>query len=876
MKKTILTLGLLTGLQVTTQAQSPYWMLNGNPTTGADAVNTGNNFLGTDGSNNTFMKFGVQGEQDIMIDNDNTKLYPTDLLGRRHGGHWVGIGRSFTPTNGPGSGVFVPRAHLHIDGGNNTPNFAFGNGFRPWFNTGTLYTENSDGMYVGLKNVGPDFSYAVINWSDNNIPNPGSTDFLSFNFTGGPNGLAPTVDGMEVARMTPNPEMGTLGVGNFQFINVAAEPVRRVEILDASPVTGSNENAPQLRLTYKYSAIRTQGIFSEFQTTSNGDLFFNTRVGSGTNDARSFGFHTFSPLNTVEISAQNVSPYSPSAAPGSSGLRFTSLTSANTTIPNGTNGVNNKKVLTVDGHGDVVLTDALSGGGGGGGADNGLSLSGPTAGRGHLGQDVGATGDPARLLNNREIPFYTNNIYFTGQDNWSQSSIYVGYPGNSTDRAKINVINTAINQNNNTAGVLGINRSFYNNPPTPGIYAAGVEGISDLLHTQVRMNNIGGKFLAEQWYPIGVKGSATNNNSTAASMGVMGEAYSPLGSNIGGFFRAIAGTITNVGIRAAATGGVSGTTGIEATAYGTGSSPAYAGMFMAGGGNNNFGVYAAISGFSGAGIDWAGYFNGDVYTSSSTYYTSDKNLKKDIQEIKNPLDKLMKLKPAYYSYDTEKGAQYGLHLQQGYSYGFMAQDVQSVFPELVKENVTVPVLDSNGVATMPVLNFKSVNYVGMIGILTGAIQELATKQREVTAQQLTIDSLKAVVAKQESVNRSVQEQLNNLATQISQSNVTGSKNSNSLSTEDISLSDQDKIVLDQNTPNPFAEQTTITYNLPQNITKAQIVFYNGTGQVIKTVDLRSRGKGKINVFASDLSSGLYHYALIVDDKTIDSKKMVKE
>ncbi|MBI3518602.1 MAG: T9SS type A sorting domain-containing protein [Bacteroidetes bacterium] len=93
---------------------------------------------------------------------------------------------------------------------------------------------------------------------------------------------------------------------------------------------------------------------------------------------------------------------------------------------------------------------------------------------------------------------------------------------------------------------------------------------------------------------------------------------------------------------------------------------------------------------------------------------------------------------------------------------------------------------------------------------------------------------------------------------------------------DVELSDKDAIVLNQNVPNPFAEQTTITYNVPATVEKAQIIFYNSEGQIIQTVDIKTRGKGKVNVFAADLSSGLYHYTLVADGKVVDSKKMVRE
>ena len=154
--------------------------------------------------------------------------------------------------------------------------------------------------------------------------------------------------------------------------------------------------------------------------------------------------------------------------------------------------------------------------------------------------------------------------------------------------------------------------------------------------------------------------------------------------------------------------------------------------------------------------------------------------------------------------------------------------------------------------------------------------------RSIQEQQLTIDSLKTVQLKQDSINQAVQQQLAALLSQLnaccSNSAIRSTNNASqtALNQLDVELSDKNAVVLNQNVPNPFAEQTTITYNVPASIVKAQLLFYNGAGQIIQTVDITTRGKGKVNVFASDLSSGLYHYTLVVDGKVADSKKMVRE
>jgi len=93
---------------------------------------------------------------------------------------------------------------------------------------------------------------------------------------------------------------------------------------------------------------------------------------------------------------------------------------------------------------------------------------------------------------------------------------------------------------------------------------------------------------------------------------------------------------------------------------------------------------------------------------------------------------------------------------------------------------------------------------------------------------------------------------------------------------DILLSQKNTIVLNQNIPNPFEENTVITYMIPKNFREAQIIFTSITGEVIKTAEIKQAGKGQVNVFAKDISKGVYTYTLIVDGKPIDTKKMVKQ
>jgi hypothetical protein len=198
------------------------------------------------------------------------------------------------------------------------------------------------------------------------------------------------------------------------------------------------------------------------------------------------------------------------------------------------------------------------------------------------------------------------------------------------------------------------------------------------------------------------------------------------------------------------------------------------------------------------------------------------------------ISKLTKIQGYNYIYKTEEFKE--RNFNTGNQIGLIAQELKEVFPELVKE-------DSDG--------YLAVNYQGMVPLLLEATKE---QQKQIETQKQQIDELSNTV-------KSLLTKFNANAT------TTGIP---------VNLSDKNNIVLNQNVPNPFAESTVISYNLPNEFNKAQIIFTNNNGVIIKTVDLKEKGVGSLNVFANDLSHGLYSYSLIVDGKIIDTKKMVKE
>jgi flagellar hook assembly protein FlgD len=80
--------------------------------------------------------------------------------------------------------------------------------------------------------------------------------------------------------------------------------------------------------------------------------------------------------------------------------------------------------------------------------------------------------------------------------------------------------------------------------------------------------------------------------------------------------------------------------------------------------------------------------------------------------------------------------------------------------------------------------------------------------------------------------------------------------------------------LEQNTPNPVSGTATIRYHVPENTTSARLTITNAKGQVVKTLSLGNRGTGQANVDISMLAAGTYNYALFVDGRQVDNKRLV--
>jgi hypothetical protein len=305
--------------------------------------------------------------------------------------------------------------------------------------------------------------------------------------------------------------------------------------------------------------------------------------------------------------------------------------------------------------------------------------------------------------------------------------------------------------------------------------------------------------------------------------------------------------------------GVGGTIGVSGNVNNLGGSFNIAGVQgLTVGGNIAIGVYG--SGFGSTVADW-GIYGEQPDTASNDnavvgigdvlawrYFTvSDRKLKNNIQPVTNALDKIRNIHAFTYTFNH---AQYtGKKLPWGTHIGFMADEIEQAFPELVK-NTLLPAGVTHGergkLDVNTIENVKVVNYLGMIPVIVEAINE----QR-------------AIVEQKEIEITQLRSQLQNLEQRLAALESARKGSVNATETQGY---------LNQNNPNPFNQQTIISFSLPENAGKGILEVADANGRVVKSFAVN--GTGQVELKARSLSPGIYIYRLISNGQTLDSKQMV--
>jgi hypothetical protein len=203
---------------------------------------------------------------------------------------------------------------------------------------------------------------------------------------------------------------------------------------------------------------------------------------------------------------------------------------------------------------------------------------------------------------------------------------------------------------------------------------------------------------------------------------------------------------------------------------------------------------------------------------------SDERYKENIEPVGEVLDALLSLEPVTYSFKSKRNDHSMRVTDDSERYGFLAQNVKEIFPELVYT-------DEHG--------YMSVDYIGLIPILVQSINELRAELAEVKGEKQEAPALSAPVAGQEEVEASLS-----------------------------------AAKLYQNAPNPWSSETVIRYSLPQSVANAVIYIYDMQGLQLKSIPAQGRGESQVTLTARDLKAGMYLYALVADGQLIDSKQMI--
>lgn len=279
------------------------------------------------------------------------------------------------------------------------------------------------------------------------------------------------------------------------------------------------------------------------------------------------------------------------------------------------------------------------------------------------------------------------------------------------------------------------------------------------------------------------------------------------------------------------------------------------GVLGVGGGTTNgynYGVFGRLGGtLNGAGVfgtvnnnvgtntygRYAGYFDGPTYVSGTLTATnvvtpSDIRLKENVISIAESdggktLANVLGMNVIEYNYkvreipeeekDTIKQVSISDALQKEKHYGLVAQELQTIYPSLVKEGED---------------GYLGVNYVELVPVLIRSIQELNEK----------IEALEKGASRRSTTTLEI----------------------------DGAISEN---VLYPNTPNPFKDQSVIRFSLANNVQNAEICIFDMTGKTLKRIPVSS-GSNSITINSYELGEGIFLYSLIVNGKEIDTKKMV--
>lgn len=524
---------------------------------------------------------------------------------------------------------------------------------------------------------------------------------------------------------------------------------------------------------------------------------------------------TSPPAARLEINAVNgngTTDVDATTGNGASGLRFRDLTSNSTPVssPPTTN------VLSVDADGDVILIESAAVGPTGPTGPSGLT--GSTGATGVTGP-TGPTGPglidycPAPSLTDDAGMFLNDhNFYFDADEEMESTSINrvgIGVPCEESLNARLDV-------RNNASGST-LTYPFF---PNWNI-------VIDALNVE------SGDLSTDPAAIVGYTEGYGENN-----IGVWGLSVSASASNV------------NYGVKG----------------YGANGSTNYGGYFSAEvNGSTNIGVYGSATGAS---TNWGAYISGDGFIGTS-WTSSDEKLKRDVRTVNGGLETLLRLQPKEYYFQQDKYP--SMNLPSGKNYGLIAQEVEGVIPGLVRDITNPAHYDNEGNMVYDTIQFKGINYTGLIPFTIQAIKE---QQVMIEGQNKMMQEKEERILKLEKEIKELKAEMNKTISNEKYGLPNYPKSENQVSVEETEASAEDMPILSQNTPNPFDEKTIIHFYIPKGIQGASIKLFNQNGVVLRLFSISGEGPGNIEIEGGTLTTGTYYYSLMVNGRVFDTKTMV--